>query len=167
MSHVCTGTAVPMLQLARGSLPIPHPLNPLSCTSNKSIRLQPNLFFQRIHSSRYTGRILIRLHRSSWESFDQDYNLPKKRLHIQTWVSEQRFFFSSTKGDIHSTGQGNHLQFCPAFHWCRISDRTLSHLHGVALQMPHVQSDEEGAVHTTSVKTQHCLFVTRNVATCK
>lgn len=78
MSHVCTGTAVPMLQLARGSLPIPHPLNPLSCTSNKSIRLQPNLFFQRIHSSRYTGRILIRLHRSSWESFDQDYNLPKK-----------------------------------------------------------------------------------------
>ena len=99
MPHVCTGTALPILRLAWDFLPIPHSLKPLSCTSNKSVRLQPNLLFQQIHSSRRTGRILIRLLRSSWVSFDQDYNLPKKCLHVQTWVSEQRFFFSSTKGD--------------------------------------------------------------------
>lgn len=77
MPHVCTDMALPILHLAQGVLPIPHPLKLLSCTSSKSIRLQPNLFFQQIQSSWHTGGILIRLLRSSWVSFDQDYNLPK------------------------------------------------------------------------------------------
>lgn len=33
--------------------------------------------------------------------------------------------------------------------------------------MPHVHSHEEGASHTTPVKTHHCLFSSRNMATCK
>lgn len=75
---VCRDTAPPVLHLACGFLPVPHPLEPPPCISNTSLRLQPNLFFETIHSSRCIGGILIRLLRSSWVTFDQDYDLPKE-----------------------------------------------------------------------------------------
>lgn len=167
MPHVCTGTALPVFHPAQGFLPIPYPLNPLSCPSNKSIGLQPNLFFQQTRGSRRTGRILIRLLRSSWVSFDQDYNLPKKRLHVQTWVSEQRSRFSSAKGDIHSAGQGNCRRLGPALRRCCGWDGALPHVRGAGVRAPHIWSDEEGAGHAASVQTHRRLLVSRNVATCK
>lgn len=159
--------ASPVLHLACGFLPIPHPLEPPSCISNTSIRLQPNLFFLTIHISRCVGRILIRLLRSSWVSFDQDYDLPKETSPLPGLGQWAKVLFLQHKRRY-------------SLRWSRqppsivsgspLMPSTGSHpgpLRGVGWQMPCVQSDEGWAGHTTPVKTCRCLLMPRNVATCK
>lgn len=114
------------------ALPIPplaqcfllHPLKPLSCTSKRCIGLQPDLFFQQIHSSGHTGRVLIRLLSSPWVSFDLDYNLPKKRLHVQPWVNEQTLTPLALQPPA----------MVPTHHQHHSLDPTPSHSHGAGLQ---------------------------------
>lgn len=120
--NVCTAMALPIPPL--GQCFLLHPLKPLSCTSKRCIGLQPDLFFQQIHSSGHTGRILIRLLSSPWVSFDLNYNLPKKRLHVQPWVSEQTLTPLAPQPPA----------MVPAHHRHHALDPTPSHTHGAGLQ---------------------------------